>query len=93
MYANLTPSVTWSLLRGSSTGDVSSTNVIPGRIEREGGRKMEVRERGREGLRKDKMRERGREGQQGRGEHTERKGGREKVGRRVRQLETSRLPM
>ena len=28
---NWTPSVTWSLLEGSSTGDVSSTNVIPGR--------------------------------------------------------------
>ena len=57
MYANWSPSVTWSLLRGSSTGDVSSTNVIPGRKGQGGGE-------GREGWRKD--------GQQGRGEHTER---------------------
>ena len=47
VYVNWSPSVTWSLLRGSSTGDVSSTNVIPGK---EGGRRGE----GREGLRREK---------------------------------------
>ena len=52
MYANLTPSVTWSLLRGSSTGDVSSTNVIPGR---KGQGIEEEREEGREGWRDSKV--------------------------------------
>ena len=41
MYANLTP-VTWSLLEGSSTGDISSTNVIPGRKGGEGGKGQRV---------------------------------------------------
>ena len=48
MYANWT-SVIWSLLEGSSTGDTSSTDVIPGR---KGGRR-EGREEEREGERKD----------------------------------------
>ena len=56
VYANWTPSVTWSLLDGLSTGDVSSTNVIPGR-KGGGVGKLEVRVKGRE---------------EGRGEHTER---------------------
>ena len=51
MYANLTPSVTWSLVEGSSTGDVSSTNVI---YTLEGGEKMEGREE-----KEDEERERG----------------------------------
>ena len=63
MYANCTPSVTWSLLRGSSTVDVSSTSVIPGKKGRGGGREEEWR--------KMEMRERG---QQGRGEHIYREG-------------------
>ena len=53
MYANWSP-VTWSLLEGSSTGDVLSTNVIPGRGGREGrkeGRGEDGKEREREGLR------------------------------------------
>ena len=62
MYANLTPSVTWSLLEGSSTGDVSSTNVIP---EREEERKMERREEGRKG---ERDRQQGIEGNIWRGE-------------------------
>ena len=51
MYSNLTPSVTWSLSEGSSTGVVSSTNVIP------------EREEGRDERREDKME--GREGKEG----------------------------
>ena len=42
VYANWTPSVTWSLFRGLSTGDISSTNVIPGRGGREGRRDSKV---------------------------------------------------
>ena len=53
VYANFTSSVTWSLFRGSSTGDALSTNVIPrregrGREGREGGGEEEDgKERGR----------------------------------------------
>ena len=51
MYANLTPSVTWSLLRGSSTGDVSSTNGEVGGKGEKKGEDEDGKEREREGLR------------------------------------------